>query len=151
MKLSKLDPFKGYLKERLNKYPKITSTVLFKEIIQMGYTGKPTILYDYIRSIRPEPFEEYKRFETLPGEQFQVDWGESKTIISGESVLIKYFVMVLGYSRMFYFDFVKDEILWILTYTKNVLKTSEPLVLSFCDIFVVSMELLLFSLSQRKV
>ncbi|MCL4408014.1 MAG: IS21 family transposase [Thermotogae bacterium] len=109
MKPSKLDPFKEYLKERISKYPKITSTILFKEIIQMGYTGKSTILYDYIRSIRPEPFEEYKRFETLPGEQFQVDWGEGKTIISGESVSIKYFVMVLGYSRMFYFDFVKDE------------------------------------------
>jgi transposase len=119
MKSSKLDPFKNYLKERINKYPKITSVVLFKEIVQMGYTGKPTILYDYIRSIRPEPFEEYKRFETLPGEQFQVDWGEGKTIIAGESISIEYFVMVLGYSRMFYFDFVSDEKLSTLLQCHN--------------------------------
>jgi len=41
---SKLDPFKEYIKERLEEYPGLTATALFKELVERGYTGKLTIL-----------------------------------------------------------------------------------------------------------
>lgn len=106
---SKLDPFKEYIKSRLEKYPLLSSVALFKEIKPMGYSGGITTLRGYVHTIRPHEKEGYKRFETLPGEQFQADWGQGKTIVNGEERVVKYFIMVLGYSRMLYVEFVEDE------------------------------------------
>ena len=55
----------------------------------------------------------------MPGEQFQADWGQGKTIVEGEKRVIKYFVMVLGYSRMLYVEFVEDERLSTLVKCHN--------------------------------
>lgn len=112
-KKSKLDPFKEWINKRLEKYPLLTSVVLFKEIREMGYSGGMTILREYVSSVRPvDPNSskgEYLRFETSPGEQFQVDWGQGKTMVNNMEKIIKYFVMVLGYSRMLYVEFTEDE------------------------------------------
>jgi transposase len=106
---SKLSPFKEYILKRLKEYPELKATVIYKEIKDMGYMGKMTILRDFIRGIRPRDKKEIVRFETEPGKQFQVDWGSGKTSIAGEEESVKYFVMVLGYSRMIYVEFVRDE------------------------------------------
>jgi hypothetical protein len=39
------------------------------------------------------------RFETAPGHQMQIDFGEKQVVIAGESVKVYLFVGVLGYSR----------------------------------------------------
>ena len=39
------------------------------------------------------------RFETLPGEQLQIDFGETTVMIAGERLRIHLFVATLGYSR----------------------------------------------------
>ena len=106
---SKLDKFKDYIKQRLESYPELTSVSILREITEMGYAGKESILRDYVRTIRPAASSEIESFETEPGEQFQVDWGQGKTMISGIMKTIKYFVFILGYSRMIYTEFVKDE------------------------------------------
>jgi transposase len=72
-KHSKLDPFKSYIISRLNEYPEITDVVLLKEISALGYTGKITILRTFVHSIRPPKPSNIARFETEPGQQFQVD------------------------------------------------------------------------------
>ena len=109
-KASKLDPFKEYIKKRLEEYPELTATALFKELVERGYTGKLTILRMYLASIRPkEKSETLVRFETGPGKQFQVDWGMGTTVIAGEKTAVKFFIMVLGYSRMLYAEVVPDE------------------------------------------
>jgi len=106
---SKLAPFKEYICKRLKEYPELKATVIYKEIEDMGYTGKMTILRRFIRTIRPKDEKTIIRFETEPGKQFQVDWGSGKTVIAGEEKSVKYFIMVLGYSRMIYVEFVRDE------------------------------------------
>ena len=107
---SKLDSFKDYIKKRLEEYPELTATVLFKELVEKGYTGKLTILRLYVASIRPkEKPEIIVRFETEPGKQFQVDWGMGTTVIAGEKTAVKFFIMVLSYSRMLYVETVPDE------------------------------------------
>lgn len=118
-KHSKLDPFKSYIISRLNEYPEITSVVLLKEINARGYTGKITTLRVFVHSIRPPEPVTIGRFETEPGQQFQVDWGEGKTIIGGHETKIKFFVMVLGYSRMVYAEIVEDETLQTLLAAHN--------------------------------
>ena len=50
----------------------------------------------------------YIRFETEPGLQAQVDWGDFQIQGSdGKTTTIYAFVMVLGYSRALYIEFVE--------------------------------------------
>ena len=42
------------------------------------------------------------RFETPPGRQLQIDFGESKVTVAGETVRVHLFVATLGYSRRTY-------------------------------------------------
>ena len=117
--ISKLDPYKEHRIKRLEEYPSVKCTVLFKEIKAQGYTGGITIVRMYVHSIRPEDEIESIRFETAPGKQFQADWGEGETRIGGKSVVIKFFTMVLGYSRMLYAQIVNDEKLETLLQAHN--------------------------------
>ena len=39
------------------------------------------------------------RFETAPGEQMQIDFGQTRVLIGGEPVRVFLFVATLGYSR----------------------------------------------------
>ncbi|MBH8609450.1 DDE-type integrase/transposase/recombinase, partial [Thermoactinomyces sp. CICC 10521] len=50
-----------------------------------------------------------QRFETPPGNQAQVDWGQFTVNWGGKKKRIYAFVMVLGYSRMMYLEFAENE------------------------------------------
>jgi len=65
------------------------------------------IVKDYIRTIRPQaPVQAVLRYETKPGVQAQVDWGECGRIEEDGRVRKVYcFSMILGYSRMRYMVF----------------------------------------------
>ena len=109
---SKLDPYKPYLLEKLNEGP-YTSVRLFREIQEMGYDGEMTIVKDFARKIRPKQgVPAVLRYETKPGVQAQVDWGElGKVEADGNLKKLFCFSMILGYSRMRYveFTFSTDE------------------------------------------
>ncbi len=107
---SKLDKFKPYIDERMkNMLPKrISSTVVFLEISDMGYTGKIRILKKYMSelfksyvSAKEEPIV---RFETDPGVQMQIDW---TTVRSGRNPL-HCFLSVLGHSRYSFIYFTDN-------------------------------------------
>jgi len=51
-KPSKLDDYKDYIQSRLSKCP-LTAARVYREIQQLGFTGKYTIVRDYVQSIRP--------------------------------------------------------------------------------------------------
>jgi len=73
---SKLDPYKEYLRSRLEEYD-LPATVLYREIRAMGYEGKLTILRDFVRPLKKELTRRVvERFETRPGHQAQIDWGQ---------------------------------------------------------------------------
>lgn len=95
---SKLDLFKQYINERIaHANPiRLSGTVIFRELKDMGYTGGITLVRDYLRELRDclEPAE-VVRFETDPGKQMQVDWGQMR----GGKQPIHAFVCVLGFSR----------------------------------------------------
>ena len=104
----KLDPFKDYLKQRIEaaKPEWIPATVLLKEIRTQGYTGQISILRTYISQFKPKTKEEKPvRFETLPGQQLQIDF---TTLKSGKKKY-KAFVATLGYSRYCYVEFFPNE------------------------------------------
>ena len=49
------------------------------------------------------------RFETPPGKQLQVDFGERRALIGGESVRVHLFVATLGYSRRLHVQPFRNE------------------------------------------
>lgn len=105
-----LDPYKDYIKQRLEKYD-LTATRILREIKEQGYPGSYTILKDYVRQVKgvkPEPA--FVRFETSPGEQAQMDWSDFGWVeFDGQRRKLWCFAMVLGYSRTLYIEFSHSQ------------------------------------------
>jgi len=105
---SKLDPFMPLIKQLLEAYPKITGQRMYEELRDAGYPGKRTILLDRLRILRPQPKRDpVIRFETAPGKQGQMDWGQYTLLFrrSGKTT-VNCFSYILGFSRKQYIDFV---------------------------------------------
>jgi transposase len=103
---SKLDPYKKYLCSRLEQFD-LPATVLLREIREQGYSGAATILKEFIRPIKRKKLKRLtERFETEPGGQAQVDWGECGLIeVQGVRRKLYVFVFLLGFSRMLFVKF----------------------------------------------
>jgi transposase len=106
---SKLDPFKPYLGERLAAGV-WNATVLLREIQQRGYSGQYSILKDFLRPLRKRAAAAaVRRFETPPGQQAQLDWGELGHIETVEGKRTLYgFVFTLGHSRALFAEVATD-------------------------------------------
>lgn len=106
---SKLAPYHDYLAHRVADGC-LNASVLAEELAYQGYTGKLTILRDYLRPFRQAMRREREvtvRFETEPGEQAQVDWGDFGRIWEQDRWQSLYaFVFTLGYSRALFLTFV---------------------------------------------
>ena len=107
---SKLDPFTAFLTGRIEKGV-LNAVVLFRELRERGYTGQYTSVKDYVRPFRRTQVSAQRlttRFETQPGEQAQVDFGRySYRNLEGQTCSIWAFVMVLGWSRALYVEFIR--------------------------------------------
>jgi transposase len=88
----KLEPFKPYLKERLQAGV-WNAQVLLRELRERNYTGGYTLLTDWLRPQRDAAsVVAVRRYETPPGKQAQVDWATwvrlpttAKNVSSGDS------------------------------------------------------------------
>lgn len=107
---SMLDEFKPYLHKRYLETG-LSAVRLVEELRQMGFRGSVDIVRRYLNEIEEPRRLQMKatvRFETPPGEQAQVDWAEVGSFIdkTGGKRKVYAFVMILGYSRMLYVEFV---------------------------------------------
>lgn len=103
---SKLDPYKGIIRERLTSYPELSAQRLFEECREAGYPGGYGRVRDYVRGLRQAPpAPSAVRFETPPGHQAQVDFGTFRTPWGGRHAL----VVVLGHSRMMWLEFFETQ------------------------------------------
>lgn len=107
-KESKLNPYKDYIKAQLEAY-NLTAERLFKKIKEQGYKGGYGIVAKFV-NIEKNALQKQAvlRFETLPGEQAQVDWGYFGEIYDQEQkrrIKLYCFFMILGYSRTLYIEF----------------------------------------------
>jgi transposase len=108
--ISKLEPYRGIITERLTTYPEFSAVRLFDECRAAGYAGGLTQLKVYVHQVRPRPEPEpLIRFETHPGHQAQVDFAEFRFPWGKRYALL----VVLGYSRL----------LWIKFYPRQTMAT----------------------------
>ena len=107
-KPSLLDPYRQVIRDYLDD-DDYQGTWLLDRVKRMGYTGSYETLKIYVRSIKGQKARiAYTRFETEPGLQAQVDWGDFKvTDALGRTTTLYAFVMVLGFSRAMYVEFVE--------------------------------------------
>lgn len=103
---SKLDPYRGFLEERIGAGV-LNTAVLLRELRARGYPGGVTILKEYVEPHRrPAGAAATIRFETAPGEQAQVDWGKFRyRADDGTERSVWAFVLVLSWSRAIYVEF----------------------------------------------
>lgn len=108
-----LDPFTGYLRERVKAYPGLTGSRLLRELKDLGYSGGYTAVTDFLRDVRPAADARFEvRFETPPGEQGQVDFAQFQVVFTDEPTtprIVWLFSMVLGYSRLIWGRFVVHQ------------------------------------------
>ncbi len=100
---SKLEPYKPLI-DRLLREGVWNAVVILREIQAAGYTGKYTVLRQYIapkRALRAG--RQTVRFETEAGRQLQSDWGEVTTELAGKERKVFFIVNELAYSRRFHF------------------------------------------------
>jgi transposase len=97
---SKLDAFTGKIQEELKKFPHITGVRLLEKLQDEGFTGGRTILREYLMKVRAPQQEPVIRFETLPGQQGQMDWSPYtlRFTRTGKAEVLC-FSYILGFSR----------------------------------------------------
>lgn len=108
---SKLDAYKPFLEAKLEEAP-YTARRLLGMIRSQSYAGGYTILAEWLSVVRQKQrIQAILRFETLPGQQMQVDWAEFAWVLlpSGERRKLYAFIAILGYSRMRYVEFTLDQ------------------------------------------
>jgi transposase len=109
---SKLDPFHEEIERLLNLDPTASSSVILQRIAPQGFNGGITILKDYLHRIRGnlKKKEAFIRFESLPGEQCQVDWGHFGSLTYGETKRKLYCLAILEcHSRLLYLEFTHSQ------------------------------------------
>jgi transposase len=106
---SKADPFRCRIAELLKEKVKVTA--IYDRLKEQGYTGSYMSVLRLARKIAPKEVETYTRKECQPGEEAEVDFGYVGMMRDEEGNLRKTwaFVMVLGWSRYAYVEFVFNQ------------------------------------------
>lgn len=80
-----------------------SAQILFQELVQAhGYDGSYETVARFVRPLRAEAGSDALtrcRFETPPGWQSQIDWGEARVYFRERPVTQHVFVLTLGFSR----------------------------------------------------
>jgi transposase len=108
---SVVDPYRRFLQETLQQYPRLRATRLFAMVQARGHPGSVVQLRRVVRTLRPAPVAEaYLRRTLLPGEEGQVDWGCFGRLQIGQATrALSAFVLVLSWSRALHAVFTLDQ------------------------------------------
>lgn len=100
----KLDAFKTAMGTWLKEDGDYSAVWIYDHLVPLGFTGSYEIVKRWVHKEKETLHRiAYERFETLPGVQAQVDFGEFKVNLPDGSALTLYlFSMILGYGRHIY-------------------------------------------------
>ena len=110
-KPSKLDPYKEQIMIWLEEAP-YSALRIWEKVKEQGFDGCYSVVKHFVRGKKEQLDEKATvRFETMPGLQAQVDWAffeDHLVMENGKMKKLYCFLMILGYSRMRYIEFVTD-------------------------------------------
>ena len=108
---SKLDPYKDYI-DALLEEDNYSAALILERLHERGCQCGYTIVKDYVAIKKKElNAKATVIFETAPGLQGHVDWGffeNYRVYEDGQYKKLYCFLMILGYSRNRYIEFVTD-------------------------------------------
>ena len=98
--VSQLDPFRTWMHQRAPEVG-FNAAVVCRELRELGFVGSSVIVRRALHPLRIAAMlhRATVRFETAPGAQAQVDFGQVRVWIGDVLVPAQIFVMTLGYSR----------------------------------------------------
>lgn len=97
---SKSEPFRKLVRKVLADEPEVLSVEVLRRAREQGYRGGKSALYELVRELRPPKQELITRFEAVPGEFSQHDFGEVVVkYTDGTSERLIFFASRLKYSR----------------------------------------------------
>jgi transposase len=106
---SKLTPFAGIIDSWLEEDGQYKGTWIYDHLQPLGYNGSYEMVKRKVRELKEDMSRKaYIRFETEPGKQAQVDFGEFQ-VERGDGGVEKYYLfsMILGYSRKLYAELIE--------------------------------------------
>jgi transposase len=107
---SKAEPFRAFVEAVLKGEPELMSLEILRRARIKGYAGGKTALYDLIALLRPPTQSPVVRFEGLPGEFSQHDFGHVDVrFLEGTIKRVHFFASRLKYSRWAQVTLVEDE------------------------------------------
>jgi transposase len=104
---SVLDAYRARLVEMAQN--DFQASTIFRQLRRAGYTGGYTLVKDAVQRIKEERQRlAYVRFETEPGAQAQVDFGDFQLACpDGTTRTVYLFCMILRHSRMLYAELLE--------------------------------------------
>lgn len=107
---SKAGPFRGFVVEQLAGEPDLISLEILRRARLAGYVGGKSALYELIQEVRPKPVRLMTRFEGLPGEFSQHDFGHVDVRFLDQTTRrIHFFASRMKYSRWAEVSIVPNE------------------------------------------
>jgi transposase len=107
---SKTEPLRDFLAAQLATDPDLLGVELLRRAKQRGYSGAKSALYALLGELRVRPVRPVVRFEGLPGEFSQHDFGQVDVrFVDGRVRRVHFFASRLKYSRAVQVSIVDDE------------------------------------------
>ena len=108
-----LSPHAQWLRERAGEV-NYSAQILYQELKQRGYAGSYDTVKLFVRPLRTAASVDgltLTRFETEPGQQSQIDWGQVSAWFRERLVILHLFVLTLGFSRRaFYYACANEQL-----------------------------------------
>jgi transposase len=106
-----VEPYRALVQQILEKDPALLSVEVLRRARMAGYRGGKTALYELSAAVRPVKTEVEMRFEGLPGEFSQHDFGQIEvTYDNGHSERVHFFASRLKWSRWVEVTLVPNEV-----------------------------------------
>jgi transposase len=107
---SRFDPFVGFAREALEKYPRLRATRLWQMLRERGCTLSVRQVRDRVKALRPFPREAFLVRRTFRAEEGQVDWASFGHVTIGAARrALSAFVLTLTFSRWIFLRFFLDQ------------------------------------------
>ncbi|MGH9883964.1 MAG: IS21 family transposase [bacterium] len=107
---SRFDPYVGFVRETLEKYPRLRASRIWHMVRERGCTLSVRQVRDKVAELRPAPREAFLRRRTFPAEEGQVDWASFGHVTIGRARrALSAFILTLTYSRWIFLRFFFDQ------------------------------------------
>jgi transposase len=107
---SRFDPYVGFVRETLARYPRLTATRIWYMLRDRGCPLSVRQVRERVAELRPSRREAFLKRRTFPAEEGQIDWASFGHVMIGAARrALSAFLLTLTFSRWFFLRFFLDQ------------------------------------------